>query len=112
MINFFDIAVRTGSVIFLVGVGSLVCWKLWDHWRGGDQDTPSGDPSLNPSPPTTPSKGASTRERARGLLASLLAEDLVQDTGDFQDDDPALIQASILFDTSIALTRFISQIER
>ncbi|XP_045120340.1 uncharacterized protein LOC123509836 isoform X4 [Portunus trituberculatus] len=74
--------VRAGSVIFLVGVGSLVCWKLWEHWRSG-----AGTPSVAPpTPPTSPAQ-----RRPRGLLASLLEEDLVQDSDEIDDEDPAFI---------------------
>lgn len=73
-------SVRAGSVIFLVGVGSLVCWKLWEHWRKGGSSTATPTPS--PSPPS---------RRPRGILASLLEEDLVQDLEDFEDEDPAFI---------------------
>nr|XP_045610164.1 uncharacterized protein LOC123765545 isoform X4 [Procambarus clarkii] len=75
--------VRAGSVIFLVGVGSLVCWKLWEHWRKG-----AGGPT---TPPPTPTATPPAR-RPRGILASLLEEDLVQDPDDFEDEDPAFIQ--------------------
>lgn len=80
------LAVRAGSVIFLVGVGSLVCWKLWEHWRSG-----AGSPSIAPP---TPSNSPAPR-RPRGLLASLLEEDLVQDLDDYDDEDPAFIHVSI-----------------
>ncbi|XP_047500123.1 uncharacterized protein LOC125046403 isoform X5 [Penaeus chinensis] len=75
--------VRAGSVIFLVGVGSLVCWKLWEHWRsGGGPSSPPPSPTHSPSPP---------QRRPRSILASLLEDDLVQDFEDFDDEDPALI---------------------
>nr|XP_027208076.1 uncharacterized protein LOC113801847 [Penaeus vannamei] len=76
--------VRAGSVIFLVGVGSLVCWKLWEHWRsgGGGPSSPPPSPTHSPSPP---------QRRPRGILASLLEDDLVQDFEDLDDEDPALI---------------------
>ncbi|XP_045120342.1 uncharacterized protein LOC123509836 isoform X6 [Portunus trituberculatus] len=81
--------VRAGSVIFLVGVGSLVCWKLWEHWRSG-----AGTPSVAPpTPPTSPAQ-----RRPRGLLASLLEEDLVQDSDEIDDEDPAFIH--LLLDLS------------
>ncbi|XP_045120344.1 uncharacterized protein LOC123509836 isoform X8 [Portunus trituberculatus] len=80
---------RAGSVIFLVGVGSLVCWKLWEHWRSG-----AGTPSVAPpTPPTSPAQ-----RRPRGLLASLLEEDLVQDSDEIDDEDPAFIH--LLLDLS------------
>ena len=79
-------AVRAGSVIFLVGVGSLVCWKLWEHWRNG-ADTPSVEP---PTPPHT----SPPPQRPRGILASLLEEDLVQDSDEYDDEDPAFIHVS------------------
>ncbi|XP_066982087.1 uncharacterized protein [Macrobrachium rosenbergii] len=72
--------VRAGSVIFLVGVGSLVCWKLWEHWRKG------GSSAATPTPTSTPPS-----RRPRGILASLLEEDLVQDLDDIEDEDPAFI---------------------
>ncbi|XP_069997788.1 uncharacterized protein [Penaeus vannamei] len=78
-------SVRAGSVIFLVGVGSLVCWKLWEHWRsggGGGPSSPPPSPTHSPSPP---------QRRPRGILASLLEDDLVQDFEDLDDEDPALI---------------------
>ncbi|XP_066982086.1 uncharacterized protein [Macrobrachium rosenbergii] len=71
---------RAGSVIFLVGVGSLVCWKLWEHWRKG------GSSAATPTPTSTPPS-----RRPRGILASLLEEDLVQDLDDIEDEDPAFI---------------------
>ncbi|XP_042862986.1 uncharacterized protein LOC122247622 isoform X5 [Penaeus japonicus] len=75
--------VRAGSVIFLVGVGSLVCWKLWEHWRsGGGPSSPPPSPTHSPTPP---------QRRPRSILASLLEDDLVQDFEDFDDEDPALI---------------------
>ncbi|KAK7066143.1 hypothetical protein SK128_017683, partial [Halocaridina rubra] len=74
--------VRAGSVIFLVGVGSLVCWKLWEHWRNGGSSTTSPTPNPESTPPS---------RRPRGILASLLEEDLVQDLEDLEDEDPALI---------------------
>lgn len=80
------IAVRAGSVIFLVGVGSLVCWKLWEHWRSG-----AGSPSIAPPTPST----SPAPRRPRGLLASLLEEDLVQDLDEYDDEDPAFIHVSI-----------------
>ncbi|XP_066982084.1 uncharacterized protein [Macrobrachium rosenbergii] len=73
-------SVRAGSVIFLVGVGSLVCWKLWEHWRKG------GSSAATPTPTSTPPS-----RRPRGILASLLEEDLVQDLDDIEDEDPAFI---------------------
>ncbi|XP_042862989.1 uncharacterized protein LOC122247622 isoform X7 [Penaeus japonicus] len=76
-------SVRAGSVIFLVGVGSLVCWKLWEHWRsGGGPSSPPPSPTHSPTPP---------QRRPRSILASLLEDDLVQDFEDFDDEDPALI---------------------
>ncbi|XP_071512736.1 uncharacterized protein [Panulirus ornatus] len=72
--------VRAGSVIFLVGVGSLVCWKLWEHWRNNGSSGAS--PTPGPSPPT---------QRPRGILASLLEEDLIQDPDEYEDEDPAFI---------------------
>ncbi|XP_069945000.1 uncharacterized protein [Cherax quadricarinatus] len=77
--------VRAGSVIFLVGVGSLVCWKLWEHWRHGGSGEPPTTPTRTPKP-TPPTR------RPRGILASLLEEDLVQDPDEFDDEDPAFIQ--------------------
>ncbi|XP_076045085.1 uncharacterized protein LOC143027610 isoform X2 [Oratosquilla oratoria] len=76
-------SVRAGSVIFLVGVGSLVCWKLFEHWKG-DADPPA-------PPPSTPS---STSKRPRsGILASILEEEtLVQDIDELEDEDPAYIE--------------------
>lgn len=80
------VTVRAGSVIFLVGVGSLVCWKLWEHWRSG-----AGSPSIAPPTPST----SPAPRRPRGLLATLLEEDLVQDLDDYDDEDPAFIHVSI-----------------
>ncbi|MPC34375.1 hypothetical protein E2C01_027761 [Portunus trituberculatus] len=86
MLTFVLFAVRAGSVIFLVGVGSLVCWKLWEHWRSG-----AGTPSVAPpTPPTSPAQ-----RRPRGLLASLLEEDLVQDSDEIDDEDPAFIHKDV-----------------
>lgn len=85
MFSRFFFAVRAGSVIFLVGVGSLVCWKLWEHWRSG-ADSPRVAP---PTPSTSPEP-----RRPRGLLASLLEEDLVQDLDEYDDEDPAFIHVS------------------
>lgn len=76
-------AVRAGSVIFLVGVGSLVCWKLWEHWRAGSPGIAPPTPSTSPAP-----------RRPGGLLASLLEEDLVQNLDDYDDEDPAFIHVS------------------
>ncbi|XP_042216421.1 uncharacterized protein LOC121862318 isoform X3 [Homarus americanus] len=75
--------VRAGSVIFLVGVGSLVCWKLWEHWRNGADGSSTPPPTPTASPPA---------RRPRGILASLLEEDLVQDPDEYEDEDPAFIQ--------------------
>ena len=81
-------------MIFLVGVGSLVCWKLWEHWRGGDDGrTPVED--IHSSPPDSPSKKPSACDRVKGLITSLLTEDLLQDVEDLQDEDPAFIQVSL-----------------
>ncbi|KAF2368710.1 FAM105 [Trinorchestia longiramus] len=82
---------RAGSVVLLVGVGSLVCWRLWAHWRyRGDDDTSLDSPKSSPN--TTPKK-ADTSSRRFGLLASLLEEELVQEAGEEgEDEDPAFIQ--------------------
>ncbi|CAL4079103.1 unnamed protein product, partial [Meganyctiphanes norvegica] len=53
--------VRAGSVIFLVGVGSLVCWKLWEHWRSGPP------PPTEPITPLTKSKNVIFPQHAEDL---------------------------------------------
>ena len=81
--------VRAGGVVLLVGAGSLLCWRLWTHWRGEEQ----GDhlDRQTPSPGRSPKVVSPVRGR-RGLLAALLEEELMQDSEDGDEDDPALIQ--------------------
>lgn len=86
--------VRAGSVVLLVGVGSLVCWRLWAHWRYGVDEGEEGgaEPKPQQSPTSSPIKAASRGSRRTGLLASLLEEELFQESEDMDEDDPALIQ--------------------
>ncbi|XP_047739860.1 uncharacterized protein LOC108678441 isoform X3 [Hyalella azteca] len=85
--------VRAGSVVLLVGVGSLVCWRLWTQWRYGDDEADGAVDSRGPSPKVTPRRSEAASSRRLGILASLLEEELVQeDGGGGDDEDPALIQ--------------------
>ncbi|KAB7507241.1 hypothetical protein Anas_08104 [Armadillidium nasatum] len=93
---FFCEFIRAGSVIFLVGVGSLVCWKIWDYINSSDAIDPShgGDTQSSPSS-KTPSGKKSSKSSARSpkaFFASLLEEEFVHDFEEFEDEDPALIQ--------------------